>query len=141
MSWASCLRILDGYPVTLTLVMGSIDFNSVAARIRGLLHGHDKGDLAVSAIRLRVSGASLRATLDELDPWPTIGVLVAVVRYFGLDPNWLLTGRYDPEAHRRAALATPEEMRVTIEEILSVNGTAPRPTPGRGIAAMDLGEY
>ena len=120
--------------------MRSIDFNSVAARIRGLLHGHDKGDLAVSAIRLRVSGASLRATLDDVDARPTIGVLVAVVRYFGLDPNWLLTGRYDPDAHRRAALASPEEMRTTIEEILAAHGSTTRPTPGQGVTAMDLGE-
>jgi uncharacterized protein (DUF1684 family) len=64
-----------------------------------------------------------------------------VVRYFGVDPNWLLTGRYDPEAHRRAALANPEEMRTTIEEILAMHGTATRSTPRHGVAAMDLGEF
>lgn len=39
-------------------------------------------------------------SIDELSPHPTVEVLAAVIRVYGIDPSWLLTGQYDPSTHR-----------------------------------------
>ena len=57
----------------------------------------------------------LRVLLDEgdkpIDVAFLIDVVAAVVREFAVDPQWLLTGRYDATEHRRA-LALGEDQSV-----------------------------
>jgi hypothetical protein len=48
---------------------------------------------------------------DDLDPHPTYDVLLAVIREYGVDPSWLVTGSYDSGGHR-AVLETSDEHRV-----------------------------
>src|SRR6478735_9402500 len=74
----------------------------IATRIRGLIGGQDKGVIEQTARRLSVSEVSLRITVDEIDPHPTVEVLDAAIREYGVDPTWLLTGAYDAGSHRRA---------------------------------------
>ena len=74
----------------------------IALRIRGLLDGQDQGLIAAAARRLGVSEVALRITIDDIEPHPTLEVILAVVREYGVDPSWLLTGEYDPTSHRRA---------------------------------------
>ena len=76
-----------------------LDRLGIAERLRGLLLGHG-ASLEESADRLDVDSAALRVNLDELSPHPTVEVLAAVVRVYGIDPSWLLTGVYDAGSHR-----------------------------------------
>jgi hypothetical protein len=73
----------------------------IAERLRALI-GQDQGDFAASAERLRVEELSLRMSVDHISPHPTIEVILAVVREYGVDPTWLLTGKYDSSSHRAA---------------------------------------
>lgn len=81
--------------------MKGSDRHAIAARLRGLIAGQDGGDIAVTAQRLGVEELSLRVSIDELAPYPTIDVITAVVAHYGIDPTFLLTGNYDANAHRR----------------------------------------
>ncbi len=58
--------------------------------------------MGVLAARLGVEELSLRLSIDELSPHPTVEVLDAVIREYGVDPTWLLTGAYDSGSHRMA---------------------------------------
>lgn len=81
--------------------MRSFDRTAISARLRSLLTANHENVDAV-AERLGVDELSLRLSLDELSPHPTVEVLDAVIREFGVDPTWLLTGKYDSGSHRLA---------------------------------------
>jgi len=51
---------------------------------------------------LGVRESTLRASIDEESPRPWVEVVLAVVRRFGVDPTWILTGVYDSATHRAA---------------------------------------
>jgi hypothetical protein len=108
--------------------MNESDRGRIAERIRGLIAGQDSGDLALTAKRLGVDEVSLRMSVDELAPYPTIDVLAALVVHYGVDPSYLVSGRYDEQTHRRA-LATPESaveaVRSVAEHVTSVRTTPP----------------
>lgn len=87
---------------------------AVAERLRGILGGQDRGMIEASARRLGVSEVALRMSIDETDPHPAIEVLVAVVRAYGVDPSWLVSGVYDATTHRAAV---EDEAAVTKEEL------------------------
>lgn len=94
-------------PKCYTISVGSevpiLDKAGIAARLRGLLAGQDNGDFATIALRLGVEEVSLRMSIDDLSPHPTVEVLTAVIHLYGVDPSWLLTGNYNPATHRAAA--------------------------------------
>jgi hypothetical protein len=75
---------------------------AIAARIRGLIGGQDQGLIEATARRLDVSEVSLRVSLDEIQPHPTLEVIVAVIAHYGVDPSWLVSGEYDGATHRKA---------------------------------------
>jgi hypothetical protein len=95
--------------------------HDVATRLRGLLAGQDGGVVSGTARRLGVDEVSLRLSLDEIDPRPTLDVLLAIVREYGVDPTWLVSGEYDPAMHRKAL-----DDDAAIAHVLSV---ASPPTP------------
>ncbi|HYC53170.1 MAG TPA: hypothetical protein VEB19_18845 [Gemmatimonadaceae bacterium] len=101
----------------------------IASRLRSLLAGED---LAAAARRLGVDEVSLRMSVDDVSPHPTIDVLVAVVRHCAVDPSYLLTGVYDATAHRRAMDANPgaidEAVREYVQRDLETHVVS-RPTP------------
>jgi hypothetical protein len=82
--------------------MTAFDRAGIAERLRGLIGGQDSGDLASTAARLRVEELSLRMSVDALSPHPTMEVIMAVIREYGVDPAWLLTGEYHSSSHRAA---------------------------------------
>ena len=79
-----------------------------------------------AAKRLRVDELSLRMSVDELAPYPTVDVIAAVVREYGVDPSWLLTGEYDSSTHRNIADKHTGELPVAINALID------RITPHRG---------
>jgi len=82
--------------------VAGMDRHGIASRIRELIGDKDT-DLASTAVRLGVAELSLRVSIDDLSPHPTTEVLVAIVRVFGVDPNWLIYGEYSPASHIEAA--------------------------------------
>lgn len=106
------------------------DPHHVAARLRALLEPalHSTGLTAVAA-RLGVSSKLVRLSIDFCDPRLSAVLAVAVVRSYGLDPTWLVTGEYDAATHRRAL-----EHPTSIDHLLAQAGFRGRrveaPPPG-----------
>lgn len=98
---------------------------AIAARIRGLLGGQDSS-LSDAARRLKVDEVSLRMSVDTIAPYPTVDVIAAVVREYGVDPTWLLTGDYDATTHRNIADKQTGELPIAINVLID------RITPHRG---------
>lgn len=82
--------------------MANFDRIGIAERLRELVGGLDSPFLVETAARLGLEELSLRMSIDIDSPHPTVEVLAAVVREFGVDPTWLLTGVYDAATHRSA---------------------------------------
>lgn len=99
--------------------MDALQRQQIAARIRGLLTGQDGGDLGAAAVRLRVDATSLHMSVDEQAPYPTLDVIAAVVRVYGVDPRWVVTGEYDSVTHRRSLELTTDEMPVMVGQLLT----------------------
>ena len=96
-----------------------MDRHGIASRIRELIGGQDRGDVTNAALRLGVSELSLRMSIDELSPHPTIEVLAAIVRAFGVDPSWLLHGEYSSASHVEAAMLDETGGREAVARFLS----------------------
>jgi hypothetical protein len=72
-------------------------------------------------------------SIDPDEPHPTLEVVAAVVQQYGVDPSWLLSGEYDPAAHRAAidddADVTKSELLRLIAMQLVAKGTPPADQP------------
>ena len=105
--------------------------HALAARIRGIVAGQDHGVIEATARRLGVSEVSLRMSVDELDPYPTVDVVFAIIRQHGVDPTWLLTGEYDATTHRSAiedeANFAASKLGSVIAKHLTPDGTPTQP--------------
>ena len=102
--------------------MSDFDKHGIASRIRGLLSGQDAGDTSAAAARLRVDATSLHMSIDPDAPYPTVDVIAAVIRTYGVDPCWLLTGSYDSLTHQKALDVSTAEMPILVSRMLG--GTA-----------------
>lgn len=91
---------------------------AIAARIRGLIAGQHNGDLGAVADKLGVDEMSLRLSIDELSPYPTMDVLAAVVQVYGVDPTWLVTGIYNASTHRNSEEGSPDSAGAAIRAML-----------------------
>lgn len=87
----------------------------IAARIRCLVGSNGRSHFETVAARLGVTELALRISTDELSPHPSIEVIVACVRHYGIDPAWLVLGEYDAALHRSVLGdgADPSESEVT----------------------------
>ena len=99
--------------------------HEIAARLRELIAAQDQGDLGALARRLGVEEVSLRMSLDELSPFPTVDVMIAFVAAYGVDAKWLLTGTYDPVIHRRVLEAEPDAVGEVIRGLATDLSTKP----------------
>jgi hypothetical protein len=82
--------------------MSRVEHALVAARIRRLIGNSRADDLSAVARDLAVSEPELRRAIDDIDPYPSLDVVIAVVRRYGVDPTWVMTGEYDLTRHRAA---------------------------------------
>lgn len=105
--------------------MREVSKAAIAARIRALI-GVENASAPEAARQLRVDEVSLRMSIDELAPYPTVDVIAAVVRVYGVDPTWLLTGQYDAAIHRAIADKHTGELPAAINSLIA------RITPHRG---------
>jgi hypothetical protein len=102
--------------------MTAFDKTQIAARIRELIGTQDGGDPAVSARRLGVEEIAFRMSIDDMSPQPTIDVIAAIVRIYGVDPSWLVTGMYSAATHRRTLESDDD---VSTRAVLEIFGHAP----------------
>ena len=122
--------------------MSLIDRTGTAKRVRALVSANDGGDTATVARRLHVTESALRSTIDELAPYPTVEVLVGIIREYGVDPTWLLTGTYDPETHRKSLMSTSATHRTVQRAFVDGPGRISGPrdisdTPGEAPESSD----
>ena len=80
-----------------------IRIKEIAERIRALVTGPYGDRLSDAAVALGIGELELSALLQGRVPavstdW-LVAVLTRVVRQFGVDPSWLVTGRYDARTH------------------------------------------
>ncbi|HEV8218265.1 MAG TPA: hypothetical protein VGP95_20585 [Gemmatimonadaceae bacterium] len=97
----------------------------IAKRVRALIGGQDRETLEATAARLGVTEVALRMTIDRWSPHAVLNVLAALVRVYGVDPSWLVTGEYDPATHH-VALEQGESFRGT--DLLRLHVAAEHPT-------------
>lgn len=101
---------------------------AIAARLRGLIAGQEHGDLGAVAARLGVDEVSLRMSIDQESPYPTLDVLSAVVSAYGVDPTWLITGDYNPSTHRISEAAPDRAIESMREMLGSLQPGTPQPS-------------
>ena len=87
-----------------------LDPLAIATRLRALFGANG---IVSTAARLRVSRVELRRALDNKAPNPSIDVLTAVVREYGVDPSWLIHGEYNSATHY-AALENGDVTPITL---------------------------
>jgi hypothetical protein len=79
---------------------------AIAERVRTLVASEPARALEVLAASLPTKRDALQQLVEargsHIDPALLIDVVATFVREFGIDPQWLLTGQYDPGMHRRA---------------------------------------
>ena len=94
--------------------MTIIDRRAVAARLRSLM----TAPVEQVARYLHVSEAALRAAVHGFGPRPTVEVIVAASVYYGVDPAWIVTESYDPDALRAAAEGDIDATTASVLKIL-----------------------
>ena len=82
------------------------------------------------ARRLGVDERSLKASVEGRRP--TLNVMAALIRTYGLDPSWVLTGDYDPQTHRHALQSNTQEIEVAMKRMLLSAPVSPLPEPKPG---------
>ena len=111
-----------------------LDSMAIAGRLRSVLPSLRRGKFEACAQRLGVSEVALRMSVDRDEPHPTLEVVAAVVRHYGVDPCWLMSGDCDPAAHRAAIAedntdASKSELLRLIAMQLIEQGTPPGQQP------------
>ena len=103
-----------------------IDRYGVASRLRALIFANTP-DASPAAIAesLGVRETMLRASIDETTPRPWVEVVLAVIRRYGVDPTWILTGDYDQATHREALEDEPAIERFLARTTLARESTTP----------------
>jgi hypothetical protein len=112
-----------------------LDSIGIAARLRGLIGGQEQGDLGAVASRLGVDEVSLRMSIDLLAPYPTLDVLSAVVKAYGVDPTWLVTGEYNSSTHR-ASETQPDRALDAMREMFGATPPAQPPVDPRTLRLL-----
>jgi hypothetical protein len=80
---------------------------AIAGRVRSVLADEPQQSIDLLVATLRASPDAVRSLVEgssTIDVALLIDVVAALVRGFAIDPQWLLTGQYDPTVHRRALL-------------------------------------
>jgi hypothetical protein len=66
-----------------------------------------------------VAQRELRQQLESGSAIETLEMLTSIIRMYGLDPTWVITGTYDSETHRIALEETAAETQVVVLRLLA----------------------
>ena len=108
-----------------------MDRAGIAERLRALIGGLDSATICAVAARLGVEELSLRMSIDPDSPHPTVEVLAAAIGEYGVDPTWLLTGRYSSRTHREAVENPQRTEDVLRDHLAQPRPLVAEPTPER----------
>src|SRR5690348_11389502 len=86
------------------------DQSGLAERVRQIL-ASQRLSVEAASLRLRCEPTAIQALLNGD---PTLGLIVAIVREFAVDPSWLLTGNYNYGTHNAAV----EDPARVVQEIV-----------------------
>ena len=81
--------------------MTGFNGRDLASRVAGLIQGQFKGDIVAASRDLDVDPQELRRILEDKTNRPDLDVLAKLVKRFGVDVCWLVTGEYDWRTHMR----------------------------------------
>ena len=109
------------------------DWEAIAQRIKGLVSMSDRAKLASAAARLDVDLEDLEGAIKAESPTAILRVVAAMVRVYGLDPSWLITGRYDAVTHRMGTRRDPAAVEELLRQLVGNS-----PADGEG-GAKELG--
>lgn len=118
--------------------MADFDPRELAIRVQGLLQARFKGDLRAAARELKVDPEELGRIVEDETEYPRLDVLSALVRYFGVDACWLVTGEYDWRAHLRLLEEEEGDSTSDTKQLLLRLTTRRGDEIGRPIPASDL---
>jgi hypothetical protein len=90
----------------ITAMSNAIEPVHIAARISFLIGADRAENIGTAATLLGVSERALRFAVDATAPLPSVEVIIAVVRHYGVDPFWLVFGDCEPAASGDALRAT-----------------------------------
>src|SRR5688500_15493622 len=79
--------------------MTGFNGRDLGSRVAGLLQARFQGDLVAAACDLAVDPNELRRIVEGNTDTPDLNVLAKLVRHFGIDVCWLMTGEYDWRSH------------------------------------------
>ena len=117
-----------------------LDLTAIATRLRALLIRPNDGDLEEIAKRLDVAPTALLRSVDDRLPRPSLGVITAIVRQYGVDPWWVMYGDYNRETHALASEMGPAITRADVLRLVEpprekAIGEAPEDRPERQLGA------
>jgi hypothetical protein len=96
-----------------------VDWKGIAGRINGLISMSDRAQIESAAARLGVDQQTLRLAVHDKSPTATLRVINALIRVYGLDPTWVMTGHYDAATHRAAMEGDAQKIEQLLSQILS----------------------
>lgn len=85
----------------------------------------ETSDVREVAARLGVEEQALRAAVAGRAPLPSPAVISALVRVYGLDPSWVLTGEYDQGSHRVALESERPELDALVRRMIAEESKGP----------------
>ena len=95
----------EAEPTPMPLPTNDPFIEAIAERVRSVVARQSCDDLEAIARSLALPEAPFHHLIANpeavIDSALLIDVLAALVRVYGVDPKWLLTGEYDPNSHRR----------------------------------------
>jgi hypothetical protein len=103
----------------------TIDWRAVSDRVRIVTGVPDRNDLRDAARQLSVSEAQLRDAVTGRFRLGWQKVLSAVVRQHGIDPSWILTGRYDGTTHTASLEGDRVEVELLMKRLVAEAISAP----------------
>lgn len=117
-------------------------FRGIATRVGAIVAGRYGGDTRRAAAELGIAEPDLRRLLElripPISDEALADLLTEVVRYFGVDPAWLVTGHYDMWCHALADQrnADTRALRAQIQRLLT-NAPSDRPVEIARVADAD----
>lgn len=79
----------------------------------------DPAAFEIAARRLGIDKDLLRESVAGRSRSATMRVIESVIRVYGLDPTWVLMGKYDPATHRAAVQAKEDEVKALVRRLVS----------------------
>jgi hypothetical protein len=96
--------------------MSLLDREGIAERIRSLIA--NEPDPFRAAELLGVQPGELKTSIDPILPFQSSAVLEAIVREYGVDPTWLITGDYDVRTHVQSVDDGPGIVKAIVNDRL-----------------------